>query len=171
MFAEKQGGRTVSARVMRGHDATTRSVVRRDELRDRVGGKRGLITERDHDPVERTGELADRRHTGADRGRHALGPRGAVRDEHGQVREDGADFLRVGAEHDDDRPSGRREGGVDGADDERLAIEREELFRSPHARRLTGGEDHRGETKGDELPSRGSAHGVNPSHRRLSRNT
>ena len=141
MCAEKQSGRTVAAAVVGGSDAATGAALGRDEARDGVGGKRRLVAERDEGAVESARKLAERGDAGADRRGHAFGPGGAVGDEHGQAGEDGADFFGVRAEHDDDGPGGGGEGGGDGADDERLAVEFEELFGRAHARRSTRGED------------------------------
>src|SRR4051794_9700463 len=52
MFAEKQRGRTVPAIVVCRNDAATGGLLRRDELCDRVGGKRRLVAQRDQRRVQ-----------------------------------------------------------------------------------------------------------------------
>ena len=142
IFRKKQGGRTVPAAVVRGNDAATGGALGRDELRDGVGGKCGLIAEGDERGVELPGELLEGCHADANRGSHALRPSRILGDEHRQPGEQWADFFRVRTEHDDDRPRGRSERGFDGADEQRLAVDDEELFRRAHARRFPGSENH-----------------------------
>ena len=54
----------------------------------------------------------------------------------------------MGPEDDHDGPSTGVEGGGGGADDERLPVEDQELFRRPHARGGSGCEDDGPEAKG-----------------------
>ena len=147
VFAEKKRGRGVAPAIARGDDAAPGAALRREQLRNRSGGKRRLIAERDERGVEPAGELAQRGDAGANRRGHAFGPGGIFRHEHGQAREHGTDFFGVCTEHHDDRPGGRRERGLDRAYEQRATADFEQLLRRAHARRGAGGEDDGAETK------------------------
>ena len=114
---------------------------------DGIDGKRRLVAQGDEGGVERAGKLPQGGDAGAQGRGHALGPRGIVDDQHREPGEDRADFFRMGAEHDDDRPGGRGERGLDGADKEGFPVEQQELFRRAHPGGLAGGQDYGAETK------------------------
>jgi len=147
VFAKKKGGGTVTSVVVRGGDAAAGGALGGDELGYDLGRKRGLVAEGDERAVEGAGKLAERGHTGSNRGGHPLGPGGAVGDQHGHAGEQGADFFGVGTEDHHDRPGRRGEGGFDGTHDEWLAVHEEELLRRAHTRRGAGGEDHGAEAE------------------------
>ena len=147
MFAKKQGRGAVPATVMGGHDAATGRALRGDELRNHVDGKRRLVAQGDERAVERAGKLLQGGHADPNRRSHALGPRGIVRDEHRMAGEHRADFFGMGAQHHDDGPRGRGEGGFDGAEHQRLAVDDEQLLWRAHPRGFPGRQDHGAETE------------------------